>query len=590
MPREVIRRILKLSCLVLPFFVLPTRVSAAWDPAGESLGPVHCQGNYAACEDGAGGEYTFWYRESAPVGIVGHRRTPDGSTAPGWAASGTVLVSASLPFENMDAVPDGSGGAYLMYHSSLLGAPDKQIRVLHIRADATLDPAWPVGGALVGTADHAKWATLTADAHGGAYVTWYELLDFMPATFPIRGRYDAHVARLGADGAPAPGWQSVGVTFAPLAPESLFSELRTGLLASVGDTSGIAVAWSDSSDGDDQVRLWRIASTGAVHAAWPAQGVALSGVTRLGGFAAGRSGDLYASWAERIAGLPQARLAHLNATGGTAAGWPVAGLSLHPSGADFSGGSELAVDAAGGVYAMIDAGVLSGATLDLQIHRRTAAGSLVPGFPPNGVAIRDTNSGSMYPATIRLLDDAHGGVFALWLRGTDRALMALRVQGDGSLPPGWDLAAPRLVEPNPGSWAKANVNPVGVCHAITQHHVSEFACELRSYRIGPDGTPLANVPVASRSSDIRLAAGPNPSHGEVAISLTLPRMAKVRVSVLDANGRRVRALHTAPLAAGTHTLAWDGRDASGSEVSPGLYFISLESEGSRVTRRLVQMR
>jgi flagellar hook assembly protein FlgD len=64
----------------------------------------------------------------------------------------------------------------------------------------------------------------------------------------------------------------------------------------------------------------------------------------------------------------------------------------------------------------------------------------------------------------------------------------------------------------------------------------------------------------------------------------------VEVAVTDVAGRRVRRLGAGSLPAGRHTVRWDGRDATGRPVASGVYFLVLETEERRVTRKLVLVR
>lgn len=43
------------------------------------------------------------------------------------------------------------------------------------------------------------------------------------------------------------------------------------------------------------------------------------------------------------------------------------------------------------------------------------------------------------------------------------------------------------------------------------------------------------------------------------------------VTILDGNGLPIRALDLGPLGQGEHEVAWDGLDASGQQVAPGIY-------------------
>jgi hypothetical protein len=104
--------------------------------------------------------------------------------------------------------------------------------------------------------------------------------------------------------------------------------------------------------------------------------------------------------------------------------------------------------------------------------------------------------------------------------------------------------------------------------------------------VGPGGRPEQLLRVGG---DIPLetslgAPYPNPMSDGIAIPFALSRMGErdVRLDVYDVTGRRVLAVHRGPLDAGRYRTVWSGRDASGTRVSPGVYFVRLSA--SRYTR------
>lgn len=86
------------------------------------------------------------------------------------------------------------------------------------------------------------------------------------------------------------------------------------------------------------------------------------------------------------------------------------------------------------------------------------------------------------------------------------------------------------------------------------------------------------------------SAAPNPFVEQTRIAFTLPAPADARVSVYDVSGRLVARLLDAPAASGRTELRWTGRNAAGSSVAPGVYFLRLEAGQSRETRRVVRIR
>ena len=81
---------------------------------------------------------------------------------------------------------------------------------------------------------------------------------------------------------------------------------------------------------------------------------------------------------------------------------------------------------------------------------------------------------------------------------------------------------------------------------------------------------------------------PNPTRGTSLIAFDLPKPSSVSLSIYDVRGRMVRsAYENTAFAAGSHRWTWDGRDASGSRVSAGIYFYSLVTEQGTEARKLV---
>jgi flagellar hook assembly protein FlgD len=80
---------------------------------------------------------------------------------------------------------------------------------------------------------------------------------------------------------------------------------------------------------------------------------------------------------------------------------------------------------------------------------------------------------------------------------------------------------------------------------------------------------------------------PNPFERTTAIRLEVPRASEVRVEVFDALGRRVRTLANQVFPPGVHSLEWDGSDARGVRMGPGVYVVRMMSDGFRQEQRVV---
>jgi hypothetical protein len=82
----------------------------------------------------------------------------------------------------------------------------------------------------------------------------------------------------------------------------------------------------------------------------------------------------------------------------------------------------------------------------------------------------------------------------------------------------------------------------------------------------------------------------NPFRGGLAMSLTIAQPRAVRMAVYDARGRRVAERDLGRLAAGTHALAWDGRDTRGADAGAGIFWVRVEWGGQPITRQVVRLR
>jgi len=104
-------------------------------------------------------------------------------------------------------------------------------------------------------------------------------------------------------------------------------------------------------------------------------------------------------------------------------------------------------------------------------------------------------------------------------------------------------------------------------------------------------TSDAGAPDATAGQGARITAvSPNPAGGAASIAWHLPVATRVRVTVHDVAGRRVRALTAVDAPAGPGETAWDGCDDAGRPAPGGVYFARLEAGGEVALRRLVRLR
>ncbi len=113
--------------------------------------------------------------------------------------------------------------------------------------------------------------------------------------------------------------------------------------------------------------------------------------------------------------------------------------------------------------------------------------------------------------------------------------------------------------------------------------------------VGPPPIPEDTIPLspASRTAPA-LDAGPSgvrvlrgsPLGGGPVIAFGLAERGDARVELFDLQGRRLVTLADRSFAAGAQVVPWDGRDASGTRVTRGLYFVRVVTRSGAAATRL----
>jgi len=83
---------------------------------------------------------------------------------------------------------------------------------------------------------------------------------------------------------------------------------------------------------------------------------------------------------------------------------------------------------------------------------------------------------------------------------------------------------------------------------------------------------------------------PNPFKTETAIEFFLPSAGRVGIDVFDLSGRRVVRLLDGRRPAGYGSVGWNGTDARGRPVAPGIYYCRLRTPEGQASRRMLRIR
>jgi hypothetical protein len=122
---------------------------------------------------------------------------------------------------------------------------------------------------------------------------------------------------------------------------------------------------------------------------------------------------------------------------------------------------------------------------------------------------------------------------------------------------------------------------------VTAHNYLPSETTLEVTEGGADVEGVPGAPAAFALHAVR----PNPARAATMFAFDLPAPAAATLRILDPAGRIVRTLADGgSLAAGTHRVNWDGRDAAGSLVPSGVYFYRLETNTDRATRQMIVVR
>ncbi|MCE5251893.1 T9SS type A sorting domain-containing protein, partial [bacterium] len=80
---------------------------------------------------------------------------------------------------------------------------------------------------------------------------------------------------------------------------------------------------------------------------------------------------------------------------------------------------------------------------------------------------------------------------------------------------------------------------------------------------------------------------PNPFNPDTTIEFYIPEDERIDISVYSITGQKIRTLLVQEMQAGTHTVAWNGKDDKGILASSGVYFFRLEAGKAVLNHRMM---
>lgn len=587
---------------------LTTPALAAWPTSPTVNVPVCTAPSYqlqpCVTSDGSGGAIVAWvdFRGGIPAassGIYAQHLLASGTVDPTWPVNGRQLWSGVgwLP----KIVADDGGGAIVTWTD--IAATDTRILAQRVRADGTLDPAWPATGLVVCAAtghrnDDASqlgwgYQLAASDGTGGLLVTWDDHRS---------GAWDIYAQRVLVSGVVAPGWPANGLAICTAAGDQMYPAI-------VGDRAGGAiVCWEDRRGGAD-VRTYaqHVSATGGIDPAWTANGNLVSDAFgwRPSLVTDGGTGVIVAQRAEPYS----VRAQHLRIDGTADPAWPVGGRKI-------SWRDSLLIGYSHGPVRMVPDGAHGAFLAWLEIPAQSpgwywvgegaidAGGNLTASMSVGDVALAISSGvGDGLSADWSGIALATGGAGVLMVQSTyppylDKPvnLEAWRFFHASDTPPEWSASERIPVSIAPGDQLAPDVvaDGFGGAIAVWQDNRADSTGvnpNIYAQRIGPAGQLVGVGDPPALAPALELAApSPNPASRATTLRFALPVASRVSLRIYDTGGRLVRTLLDDVRPAGAHTAAWDLQDDRGHRTSTGIYFVRLDVEGSRFMRRLVVVR
>jgi hypothetical protein len=328
--------------------------------------------------DGAGGAFVAWNDYSTrPTGgdIFAQHLRADGTTDPAWPDSGMVICRAPGNQMARVAIPDGSGGFFVVWEDLRQPAMFRGIYAQQVLPSGVHADGWPENGLGVSTGEALRdHPAAVSDGAGGLIVAWRDYRDYLSG--------DIYALRINGEDGVADGWHPNGTLVAG-GPEAQWDPS----LAADGDGGVIIAYWafSESDPGNTDIYATRLTSRGSVTVGWPAAGRLLCGAPgRQDGPRAvpDGSGGAIVAWADARGGSPSVYGVRILGTGLLANGWTGGGKALIQSG-DMTGGPTMLADAGGAFLAWTDN--RSGDS-DIYVQRVNGDGTVAPGYGPPSIS------------------------------------------------------------------------------------------------------------------------------------------------------------------------------------------------------------
>ncbi|MCG3117107.1 MAG: IPT/TIG domain-containing protein [Candidatus Manganitrophus sp. SA1] len=338
--------------------------------------------------DGAGGAIITWEdNRTGTFDIYAQRVNRDGIAQ--WAENGVLVTGAANAQLSPQVIPDGSGGAILIWLDFRNGGtPD--LFVQRINGEGVAQ--WGADGVPVSLAADAQQSPqLISDGAGGAIIVWQDHRNVTHS--------DIYAQRISGEGQAL--WTADGTAISTAANNQQFPQLISD------DTGGATIVWQDGRSGTDKIFAQRVDGGGA--ALWTANGAPIAATANAQSvpqMISDGSGGALITWQDGTDIFAQ----RVNAAG--ALQWAAEGTAISTA-ANTQSFPRIVPDGAGG--AIVTWTDRRGGTNDLYAQRVNSGGTVQ--WTANGVAV-STAAGDQSSGTAtsppQILPDGFGGAIMAW--------------------------------------------------------------------------------------------------------------------------------------------------------------------------------
>ncbi len=390
---------------------------AACTASGDQNGPV-------LVSDGAGGAIVAWQdSRGANQDIYAQRLNAGG--VPQWSTDGNALCTASGNQFSPVIVPDGAGGATVLWLDQRSGT-----RVFAQRVSSSGFPLWAANGVSLG--GQPTGLAAVSDGTGGAIATWKDRPRFGPIDLFI----DSYARRYNGPGSTQ--WAVDGVlmgSYSVVNAADLSDAVANPSAITDDGVGGAVIAWTNatiSTAGSGDIIAQRVNSTGTVQ--WIAGGVALcsaAGAQTLPRLVSDGASGAIVAWEDNRGASEDIYARRVNAGGVPL--WSADGVALC-SAAGAQAAPAIVSDASGGAITAWQDN--RGANQDIYAQRISGGGAVqwtVDGLP--------VCSAVGAQASAAIVSEVTGAPVVAWQdgRGANQDIYAQRITPDGCLGGGTGL-------------------------------------------------------------------------------------------------------------------------------------------------------